>query len=402
MKRSNLLGRNIVITFLSCLAVLAVFFAISRTRNLDGTMPTVTVGFIYESDESAPYTYNCARAEVMLHEELRDDVTIIRRNNVPEDGIEEPLRELADEGCDIIFTNCHTPEVAELASSFPDVEICQISDLEEAPASYPENYHTYNGEIYQARYVCGVAAGLKLREMIGKGEITPEEAVIGYVGAFPVAPVISGYTAFLIGVRSVVPEAVMKVKYTGTWGSFSKEKECAAELIKEGCTVITQHSDTSGPAIACEEAAVRRPMVYIGVNKSMLDVAPATALMSLRIDWSPYVMGAVEAVRSHQKIESVVDGRANGNDISRGFDEGWLELMDLNMNIAAKGTEAAVKEAITAICGNRTIAFRGDYTGADPDNPSDTYDLSKGYIENAASSIATFHYVLKDVITVLT
>lgn len=394
--------RAYIATFLTCLAVLALFFGISRTRNISGAMSSITVGFIYESDESAPYTYNFARAQVMLHEELRDSVNILAKNNVPDDAIEDTLREMSLKGCNIIFTNCHSESFAELAPSYPDMQICQISDMVNPPADHPDNYHTFNGEFYQARYVSGVAAGLKLQEMVDNRVISPEEAIVGYVGAHPVPSVISGYTAFLIGVRSVMPQAVMKVRYTNTWASYRAEKDCAEELIQEGCIVISHHSDTIGPAVACEAASANRPVIFVGCNQSFLDIAPATALLSIRINWIPYVTGAVKAVMNHQRIESYVHASVHGkNDMSAGLeDEDILEFLDLNLNLAANGTQMVMDNAAAILKKDPSVAFQGPYTGTNPEDPSDTISLENGYIENLNSSAPSFHYILDGIIEV--
>ncbi len=389
-------------TFLTCIAVLALTFVLARPQGFQSAMSSITVGFLYEGDESAPYTYNFSRAAVMLEEELRDSVRILTRNNVSDDEIEERLHELVLKDCDIIFTNCHSENFARLASLYPDVQICQISDMEQPPAQRPENYHTFNGEIYQARYVSGVAAGLKLQEMIDSGVITPDQAIVGYVGAYPAASVISGYTAFLIGVRSVVPDAVMKVRYTGTWGSYRREKACASELIDRGCIVISQHSDTIGPSIACEEASEERPLIFCGSSRSYLDIAPSTALLSIRINWAPYVIQAVKAVMSHAKIESAVAGTVHGTgDVSSGFNDDSLEILDLNLNLAAKGTQKAIDSAIRKIEKDPAAAYRADLVGVNPAYPADIIDLSKGYTENADSSFPSFHYVVEDIIEIL-
>ena len=388
-------------TFLTCIAVLALIYGISRLFHFNEAMDVVTVGFIYESDESAPYTYNFSRAQVALEEEMQDAVDVLVKNNVPDDSVEDTLHELAVKGCSIIFTNNHSELFAQLAPSYPDIQICQISDMENPPAEHPENYHTFNGKLFQIRYVSGVAAGHKLKEMIDNGVITPEEAIVGYVGAYPVASVISGYTAFLVGVRSVIPDAVMKVKYTNTWTGYKEEKDCARDLINQGCVLISQHSDTIGPAVACEEASAERPVVFIGCNKSLLDIAPATALFSIRINWSPYVLNAVSAVRDHRKIESLVIGKVNGNDVSAGFKENALEILDLNANIAPKNTRKFIEDAIQTIKKDPAAAYRGAYIGINPDDPSDTIDLKDGYLENVESSAPSFNYLLKDVIEIL-
>ena len=392
--------RVYITTFLTCCLMLALLFGISLTLHLNTSMDTVTVGFIYEGDESAPYTYNFSRAEIQLEEEMRDSVNILTKNNVPDDDVEDMLRELVRKGCNIIFTNNHSELFAELAPSFPDVEICQISDMEHPPADHPDNYHTFNGKLCEIRYVSGIAAGLKLKEMIDKGILSEEEAIVGYVAAFPVASVISGYTAFLVGVRSIVPQAVMKVQYTNTWSGYKEEKDCAEDLIDAGCVILSQHSDTIGPAIACEEASAEKPVVFIGCNQTLQDSAPGSALMSVRINWAPYVIKAVTAVKNHQKIERSVDGHVNGNDVCAGFAENALEIIDLNRNLAPEGTQKAIESAAETVKKDPAAAFRGDYTGVNPDDPSDTIDLSDGYIENADSSAPSFYYILQDVIEI--
>ena len=393
--------RVYITTFLTCIALLALVFGISRLFHFNQARSVVNVGFIYEGDESAPYTYNFSRAEVQLEEVMRDSVNIITKNNVPDESVEDILRELAAGGCDIVFTNNHSGLFSELAPLFPDIQICQISDMEDPPSDHPENYHTFNGRLFEIRYVSGIAAGLKLKEMIDNGDVPEDKAYVGYVGAFPVASVISGYTAFLVGVRSIVPQAVMKVRYTNTWTGYKEEKDCARDLINAGCAVISQHSDTIGPAVACEESSDEHHVVFVGCSKSLLDSAPRTALLSIRIDWAPYVIAAVEAVKNNRKIESSVKGHVNGNDVSAGFEEDALEILDLNLNIAPKNTQAAIDDAIEVIKKDPATAFRGAYTGVNPEDPSDTIDLSGGYLENEKSSACSFHYLLRDVVIIL-
>ena len=212
-----------------------------------------------------------------------------------------------------------------------------------------KNYHTFNGEIYQARYVSGVAAGMKLKSMADNGVILPEDAKVGYVAANNSAEVISGYTAFILGVRSVMPEAVLRVRYTGTWSNYTLEKKCANELINEGCVLIAQHTNTMAPAIACEEAyQAGRKVFYVGYHQSMVDVAPATTLVSIRTNWVPYILGATEAVLRNQVIEETVPGHVHGNDISAGFDQDWVELLELNKHAAVEGTEERINQLIEA------------------------------------------------------
>ena len=256
------------------------------------------------------------------------------------------------------------------------------------------------GEIYQGRYISGVAAGMKLAELIENGEITVEQARIGYIGAFPYAEVISGYTAFFLGVQSVVPEVTMKVIYTNSWGDYSLEKHTAERLIEEGCVVIAQHSDTTGPAVACEEQSSRYKVFHIGYNQSMTDVAPTTSLISSRINWQNYIVSATDAVLRGKSIESVVKGNVHGNDVSGGIRENWVQMLKLNDTIAAKGTQKKINELIDKFKKGKVDVFKGDFIGVNPEDENDIYDLSDGYTENRNSSAPTFHYVLKDVITI--
>ena len=198
------------------------------------------------------------------------------------------MRELIRKGVGILFINEDTDVPVKLAEEFPNVQFCQISMPNISIEGKPDNYHTFNGEIYQARYVAGIVAGMKLREMIDSGAILPQNAVVGYVAANKSAEVISGYTAFLLGVRNVAPEAVMKVKYTDSWSNFPKEKEAAKALIAEGCIILSHHTNTMAPAIACEDAFSEGNRVYfIGYHQSMMDVAPSSTLVSIRTGHRP-------------------------------------------------------------------------------------------------------------------
>ena len=393
--------RIYIATALTCLVILGAIIGCFRLLNLSGGRDDLKIGFVYDNDESTPYTYNFSLAKDALEKKYGERVEIFTCSNVMDDQMEEPIRELAGKGCDIIFFNGYSELVRELAPEFPDIQFCQTSYMDMNGQSVPANYHTFKGEAYQGRYVSGIAAGMKIREMIETGAIAPEQAVVGFVAAFPTSEVISGYTAFLLGVRSVVPQAVMHVKYTGTWSSYALEKSAAQQLIKAGCVIISQHTDTIGPAIACEEAAQDSLVYFVGNNQSMSEVAPGTSLVTARICWEPYVLSAVEAVMASKKIESVVSGSIHGTDVSAGFDKGWVEMIDLNLQVAAPGTQEAMDGAIEQFRrGKGDFVFRGDYTGTNPDDPKDTCDLRSGYIENENASYPLFHYILTDIITI--
>lgn len=397
LKRTDIICLIVAI----CIMVAAALIHAARVAS-DDSGRTIKVGFVYESDESVPYTHSFIRAQHTLEEYYGDQVVVSIRNNVPAETCEEAMTSLAEEGCDIIFTTTigYAETAKEMAQRHPEIQFCQATGSNANDKPVLDNYHTYMGEIYQGRYVTGIVAGMKLAELIEEGVISEDEALVGYVAAFPYAEVISGYTAFFLGVRSVVPTAIMRVNYTQNWGNYLIEKSCAEHLIDEGCVIIAQHSDTVGPAVACENAKGIRPAFSVGYNQSMLDVAPTTSLVSTRINWAPYMISAVEAVIAHDRIESHVDGDIHGNDVGAGFDEDWVQMVELNEHFAAEGTAEAIDDAIAAFKHGNVTVFKGNYVGVDPFDPTDTYDLSKGYKENESSSAPQFHYVLQDVIQV--
>ncbi len=394
-----------IITVLTALAVIGVYLMISifGTSN-KREMHQIKVGFVYDGDESAPYTNNFIRVQKMIDSyDYGGMVTTVAKSNIKAENGEKAILELVNEGCDLIFTTSYGYGEAakKMAEEHPDIEFCEATCDNANDDPVLPNYHTFMGEIYQGRYVSGIVAGMKLKEMIDQGVITEDQAIVGYVGAYPYAEVISGYTAFILGIRSIVPTAVMKVRYTNTWTGYTLEKECAKQLIEEGCVIISQHSDTTGPAVACEYASENGKVVYnVGYNQSMIDVAPTTSLISTRIDWSQYMFEAVNAVLYGEKIEDHVKGNVHGNDVGAGFEEGWVQVLDINDLITPKGTEEAVTETIEKLKNKQIKVFKGDYIGVNPYDENDVIDLNNGYDENANASAPSFNYILKDVITI--
>ena len=192
----------------------------------------------------------------------------------------------------------------------------------------------------------------------------------------------------------------MTVKYTNSWGDYLLEKKYAKELIEEGCVIISQHSDTAGPAVACEETDAGQPVYLVAYNQSMAQVAPTTYLTGAKINWEPYMVQAVKAVLEGKKIEDCTGGTVNGNDVGAGFKEGWVQMLELNEIVAADGTAEKIAELIEQFQKGEVHVFEGDYIGVNPEDPSDTCDLREEYEENRYSSAPTFHYVLQDIITI--
>ena len=393
--------KKIILTVFVCVIVLAAAAFLTGFWNNAPKINVTRVGFVYSEDESTPYTANFVKAQHALEDEYGDRVEVLSQSNVHSRDSEQPMRDLIREGARILFINLDSDIPVTLAREFPDVQFCQVSLPTISMDGTPENYHTFNGEIYQARYVSGIAAGMKLRQLLDNGALLPRDALVGYVGANASTEVISGYTAFILGVRSVAPEATMRVRYTGSWSNYAEEKEQTHELIREGCVIIAQHVNTTASAAVCEEAsAAGRSVYHVGYHQSMMDIAPSCALVSIRTNWAPYVIQAVKAVINGEKIENTVEGHAHGRDMSAGFENGWVELLELNQSIAAAGTREKIDNAIDGLMKGRIKVFSGNYTGVNPLNPANVIDLNTGYTENQYSSNPSFGYILKECITV--
>lgn len=391
-----------VITVLAALLVILAAFAAEKLLIDDGDRH-IKVGFVYDGDIGTAYTGNFIEAQNAVEYTYGDSVETIAKYNVSEEQGAAAILELIDEGCDLIFTTSYGYGTAakEYARAYPDIQFCQATCNNANEDPVLDNYHTFMGEIYEGRYISGVVAGMKLKELIEDGTITEDQAKAGYVAAYPYAEVISGYTAFFMGIQSVVPQATMSVVYTNTWCSYALEKEAAERLIDEGCVIISQHSDTTGTAVACENTDKSVVVYNVGYNQSMIDIAPTTTLIGCRINWNPYITAAVGAVLDDDDIEDHVDADIHGNDAGAGFEKGWVEMLETNEIAVADGTAEKVAELIEEFEDGDIEVFKGDFTGTDPYDASDTYDLRDGYEENADASAPSFHYVLDDVITVL-
>lgn len=397
---------KILSAFLAAVVTILMFFGLhSGGFMVTREKSSITVGFICDGDESTPYSENFLRSVDMLDMLYGDNVTVILRTNVPMSETDEALRELVSDGCDIVFSDTYDhsdygESIKKLAAEYPGVQFCQAGCGNANDAPVLKNYHTFMGEIYEGRYASGKIAGLKLKEMIDGGVITEDEALVGFVAAYPYPEVISGYTAFLLGVRSECPTAVMRVRYTYTWSDYRLEKDTAKKLIDEGCVIISHHTDTAGTAAACENTDKKTPVYHIAYNQEMTMIAPNTSLTGTRIDWTPYIANAVEAVMKNRPIEEFVDGNIHGNDASGGFKDEWVKMLELNYLIAPKDADKVLDETVESFKNGTCHVFLGDYTGTDPNDPNDTIDLSTEYHENKDSSLPSFHYVLDNIITV--
>lgn len=285
----------------------------------------IKIGFIHISDPSdMGYTYNHDRGTLKMMEDLKlKEDQIINKYNISEGAeAETAARELAEQGCNIIFGTSFGFEdyMLKVAKDFPEIEFCHATGFK-AKDSGLKNFHNYFGQIYQARYLSGIAAGLKTKTNL-----------IGYVTAMPFAECISGYDAFYLGAKSVNPEVKMLVMYTNSWNDPTKEAQVAQALIDKGCDVLGQHCDSTAPATTAQDNEV----FHVGYNSDMREAAPDASLTSAVWDWSIYLKYAVNCVKENKAIRV---------DWSKGLKDGVVDISPLNEDLVAEGTEKAIEEA---------------------------------------------------------
>ena len=302
----------------------------------DATAAKVKVGFITLHDENSTYDKNFidAAKEACANLGLVENEDYFIKTNVGEtEQCAEVAADLVDAGCNIIFADSfgHEPYMIEVAKANPEVQFCHSTGTR-AHTEGLANYHNAFASIYEGRYLAGIAAGLKLNAMIEAGDIKAEEAKMGYVGAFTYAEVVSGYTSFYLGAKSVCPTVTMDVTFTGSWYDETLEKEGAEKLIQGGCKLISQHADSLGAPTACENAGVPN----VSYNGSTQAACPNTYIVSSRINWAPYYEYAIKAV---------MDGTAIDVDWTGTLATNSVVLTDLNTTVAAEGTAEAIAAA---------------------------------------------------------
>ncbi len=362
----------------------------------------VKVGFIFLHDENSTYDLNFMNAAKEACEKL--GVEYVTRTNIPE-GNEcyEAAAELADDGCNIVFADSfgHEDYMIEAAKEFPDVQFCHATGTK-AHTEGLANYHNAFASIYEGRYLAGVAAGMKLNEMIEAGEFTAEEAKMGYVGAFTYAEVVSGYTSFYLGAKSVCPSVTMEVTFTGSWYDETAEKEGANKLIENGCKLISQHADSMGAPTACENAGVPN----VSYNGSTISACPNTFIVSSRINWAPYYELVINAVANGEEIPA---------DWTGSIATGSVVLTEVNEQAAAAGTAEKIAEVTAAledgsvhVFDTATFTVKGETMTsymADVDSDAaytpDTEVIADGYFHESEYRSAPYFDLQIDGITLL-
>lgn len=366
---------------------------------------TVKVGFITLHDENSTYDLNFINAakEAIANLGLTDADYILKTNVGEDQSCYETAMDLVDEGCNIIFADSfgHEPYMIDAAKAHPEVQFCH-STGNRAHTEGLANYHNAFASIYEGRYLAGIAAGLKLNEMIEAGKFTADEAKMGYVGAFTYAEVVSGYTSFFLGARSVCPTVTMDVTFTGSWYDETLEKEGAEKLIQGGCKLISQHADSLGAPTACENAGVPN----VSYNGSTVSACPNTYIISSRINWAPYYEMCIKAVMDGTEIPADWVGTLATNSVV---------LTDLNTNVAAAGTAEAIAAATEKLekgeihvfdCANFTVkgealtSYMAD-VNADSDNTPDTEVVHDGYFSESEFRSAPYFDLQIDGINLL-
>ena len=376
--------------------------AAADTESSDVDASNVKIGFIFLHDKNSTYDLNFINGATAACEKF--GIEPVMKTNIPE-GQEccDAAAELADSGCDIVFADSfgHESFMIQAAQEFPDVQFCHATGTQAHTAGL-DNFHNAFASIYEGRYLAGIAAGMKLNEMIKDGKITEDQAKIGYVGAYTYAEVISGYTSFFLGARSVCPSATMDVTFTGSWYDETAEKEAAQNLINEGCVLISQHADSMGAPTACESAGVPD----VSYNGSTIDACPNTFIISSRINWEPYFEYIIECVAKGEPIDTDWTG-----DLSTGS----VELTDVNDKVAAEGTQDAIDAAKAklesgelhvfdtstfTVDGKELDSYKAD-VDTDSNYTPDTEVISDGYFHESEYRSAPYFDLQIDGITLL-
>ncbi|MBR6950959.1 MAG: BMP family ABC transporter substrate-binding protein [Oscillospiraceae bacterium] len=352
------------------------------------------IGIITLHDENSTYDKNfldaVQRAKKNLN--LTDEQVIIKTNVDESSACYEAAVDMADRGCSVVFADSfgHESYMAQAAEKYPDVQFCHATGTTAHTANL-KNLHNAFASIYEGRFMAGVAAGMKLNEMIDAGTITAEQAVIGYVGAYTYAEVISGYTSFFLGARSICPSATMKVQFTGSWYDETAEKEAATTLMNQGCVLISQHADSMGAPTACEAAGVPN----ISYNGSTVDACPNTFIVSTYIDWTPYF---------EYIIKCAMEGNAIDTDWVGTIDTGSVCMTDVNEKAAAPGTVEKLKEikdglmkgsinvfdtAAFTVGGEKLTSYLAD-VDTDPDYTPDTEVIIDGIFKESEKRSAPY------------
>ena len=373
----------------------------SEAAESEASVTGVKAGFIFLHDENSTYDLNFMNGAKAACEKL--GIEYMTKTNIPE-GQEayEAACELADAGCNFIFADSfgHEDYIIEAAKEYPDVQFSHATGTK-AHTENLDNYHNAFASIYDGRYLAGVVAGMKLNEMIANGDITEDQAKMGYVGAYTYAEVISGYTSFFLGARSVCPSATMEVTFTGSWYDETAEKEGANKLIEDGCVLISQHADSMGAPTACETAGVPN----VSYNGSTESACPNTFLVSSRVNWEPYFEYAIKCVANGEAIDtdwcgSLATESVVLSDLGTAVAEGTQEAVDKAAEAIKAGTLHVFDTSTFTVEGKALDSYMAD-VDTDANYEADTEVVSDGYFHESEYRSAPYFNVQIDGISLL-
>jgi basic membrane protein A len=355
----------------------------------------IKIGCILVGDENEGYTY----AHIKGIEEAIEATGIPAENVIMKYSIAEDQTcydaaiDLVEQGCSLIISNSysHQSYMQQAASECPDVTFVACTG-DTANQSGLSNFKNAFTSVYQSRYVSGVVAGMKIAELVANGELSDKNfdadgnVKIGYVGAYPYAEVVSGYTAFFLGIQSVYPEVSMEVSYTNSWFDITAEGTAAESLMADGCVIIGQHADSTGAPAAVQAAQDAGEVVYsVGYNIDMLSVAPTAALTSATNNWGVYYTYAFNCLLTGEEIAT---------DWCEGYDAGAVAITDLGSS-CAEGTaekvaevEAALKNGELNVFDCSTFTVNGEHPTSilvdmDGDFTGDTEGVIDGVFEES-------------------
>lgn len=398
--------------FLSLFLALALIFVLCACggQSGDGETPVtpdepveevvnLKFGLVCLHDENSTYDLNFINAFKEVCE--KNGIDYLIKTGVGENSeCYDAAAELADSGCTVVFADSfgHEDYMLQAALEFPDVQFCHATGTK-AHIEKVSNFHNAFASIYEGRYLAGVAAGLKLKEIT---DADGREPVVGYVGAYSYAEVISGYNAFFLGVKSIVPEATMKVIFTGSWFDETAEKEAANRLIDAGAVVISAHADSMGMPNACQTAGVP----FVAYNGSFKAPCPDTYIISTRINWGPYVQYLIDCMKAGKSIDADWTGT---------IATGSVEMCELNEAVAAPGTKEALDSIIAefnagtkhvfdistfTLDGEKVTTYMADVDTDDAYTP-DTEAIANGYFHESEYRSAPYFDLNVDGITLL-
>ena len=371
------------------------------TAESTGAVSNVKAGFIFLHDENSTYDLNFMNAAKEACEKL--GIEYMTKTNIPE-GQEcyDAACELADAGCNFIFADSfgHEDYIIEAAKEYPEVQFSHATGTK-AHTEGLDNFHNAFASIYDGRYLAGITAGMKLNEMIANGDITEDQAKMGYVGAYTYAEVISGYTSFFLGARSVCPSVTMEVTFTGSWYDETAEKEGANKLIEDGCVLISQHADSMGAPTACETAGVPN----VSYNGSTASACPNTFLVSSRVNWEPYFEYAINCVADGTAIDAdwtgtLATGSVELSSLGSAVAEGTQEAIDKATEEIEAGTLHVFDTSTFTVDGAELTSYEAD-VDTDADYTPDHEVVSDGYFHESEYRSAPYFNVQIDGINLL-